>query len=256
MASFNKVLLGKLAWILAQNQNSLWSRIVKGVYFPNRSFLQVERESRPSWGWQSILHARETISRLERWSIGNGEMVNIREDRWLKRGIIGGPTNKNDPLNVSELILTEKAEWNTHKVNQLFDEDIAMEILSIPLSPLPFEDKLRWTKNQTGNFSVKSAYNSIGDSEVKQNLNSASTSFQQSRRLWNGIWKANIPPKVRIFIWSIAQNALPSRDHLFRRNIISHPLCPICNQQAETTDHILLCCPLIQQIWEQQNDSL
>lgn len=48
MANFNRALLGKLAWRLAQNQNSLWCRLLKGIYFPNRSFLQAEKGSRPS----------------------------------------------------------------------------------------------------------------------------------------------------------------------------------------------------------------
>lgn len=85
MATFNKALLGKQAWRLAQNEKSLWSIVLKGIYFPHRSFLQAERGSRPSWGWQSILHGRETISGSVKWSNGTGQSINIREDCWLKR---------------------------------------------------------------------------------------------------------------------------------------------------------------------------
>lgn len=27
------------------------------------------------------------------WSVGNGESINIREDKWLRRGVVGGPGN-------------------------------------------------------------------------------------------------------------------------------------------------------------------
>lgn len=138
---------------------------------------------------------------------------------------------------MAELITREEAEWDIHTVKFLFDEETAKEILSITLSPFPLEDTLKWTGNQTGDFSVKGAYNSLREKEQKQNMDLASTSFQPSRRLWNGIWKANIRPKVRMFLWNICQNALPTRDNLFRRKIIPHPLCPICSQQAKTIEH-------------------
>lgn len=32
---FNKVMLGKQAWRLAQSPTSLWSKIFGGIYFPN-----------------------------------------------------------------------------------------------------------------------------------------------------------------------------------------------------------------------------
>ncbi|XP_074293389.1 putative mitochondrial protein AtMg00310 [Silene latifolia] len=38
--SFNKALLGKQSWRLLTNSESLMSRIMKGKYFPDRSFLE------------------------------------------------------------------------------------------------------------------------------------------------------------------------------------------------------------------------
>ncbi|XP_030443101.1 uncharacterized protein LOC115665364 [Syzygium oleosum] len=64
-------------------------KLLKGLYFYRKDFWHAEKGYRPSWGWQSILKGREAILNSVIWVIGNGEKVNIRTDRWLKRGIIG-----------------------------------------------------------------------------------------------------------------------------------------------------------------------
>lgn len=212
LLAFNKAMLGKQAWRLAENQSSLWSRVLKGLYFLNRSFFSVEKSYRPSWGWQSILYGRETISESVRWSIGNGEMVNIRENLWLKRGTIGGPATKFEPSKVADLIVNQDAKWNETRLRQLFDEDLVKEILSIPLN-LPLEkDELIWTGKQSAKYSVKSGYNVTRDREPQYSVDQASTSFQLSRRLW----KARYPPKLRFFLWNVCQNALPTKKILLR----------------------------------------
>jgi len=57
-----------------------------------------------------------------RWSIRNGANVNIKTDKWLKRGLIGGPANGNDPQKVSELMNFEAEQWNEPLLNNLFVE--------------------------------------------------------------------------------------------------------------------------------------
>lgn len=249
LIAFDKAMLGKQAWRLAQNQNSLWSRVLKGLYHPNKSFLHVERGPRPSWGWQSILYDRETISGSVRWSIGNGENISIREDHWLSRGTIGGPANKNEPSKVAELISNQNAKWDEPILRQIFDEKLVIEILSTPLNLSFGKDKLIWTGRQSGLYTVKTGYNVIRDKTSLPSTDQASTSFQPSRGLWNRIWKAHIPPKIRFFLWSLCQDALPTKVNLCKRDIITQPLCSLCNQQIETTEHIFLHCLWIETIW-------
>lgn len=42
------------------------------------------------------------------WLVGNGENIDIREDKWLKRRVIGGPAIVGDPIKVAELINQEE----------------------------------------------------------------------------------------------------------------------------------------------------
>lgn len=52
-----------------------------------------------------ILAGREAIHSSVCWAVGNGENLNIREAKWLAKGVIGGPTNRDEPKKVSELMI-------------------------------------------------------------------------------------------------------------------------------------------------------
>lgn len=115
LLTINNALLGKQAW-------ALWGKLFKGLYFCRKDFWHAEKRPKPSWGWKSLLLGRETIADLVRWLIGNDQNVNIRTDKWLKKGLIGGPANKNDPRKVSELMNFEAEQWNQPLLYNLFDE--------------------------------------------------------------------------------------------------------------------------------------
>jgi len=57
-------------------------------------------------------------------------------------------------------------------------------------------------------------------------------------------------PKLKIFLWQLCHNALPSRGTLLRRGIQLDPLCLACTTDIEDTDHIFLCCPIAHKMWE------
>jgi len=74
--------------------------------------LKVTKGTRPSWGWQSILIGRDTISAKLKWSVGDESRISIHEDCWLPQGILGGPADKAEPRLVAELILPTHNKWN------------------------------------------------------------------------------------------------------------------------------------------------
>lgn len=236
-------MLGKQAWRIAQSPSALWCKILKGLYFPHSDFWHVVKGSRPSWGWQSLIMGRDAISHEVMGSVRNGNQIRIKEDKWLKKGIIGGPTNWNEPQLVADLINSEEALWKDQTLNQLFDEQTVAEILTIPLQVSNEVDKLVWTGTRDGNYSVRSGYNKLRASEVKQNANQASSSYQVPKTLWNKVWNLKTFPKIRIFMWSVCQNVLPTAKNLFKRRILSEPLCPLYRCAPETIEHLLLLCP-------------
>ena len=56
---------------------------------------------------------------------------------------------------------------------------------------------------------MKSAYNlALKLKDRKENGGESSTAINEERRLWDIIWKANIPQKIRIFGWRAASDSL------------------------------------------------
>ncbi|KAK9986113.1 hypothetical protein SO802_031064 [Lithocarpus litseifolius] len=63
------------------------------------------------------------------------------------------------------------------------------------------------------------------------------------------IWKLNVPPKVRNFVWRACNDILPTRANLFRKKVCTDPLCAICGQTDETVGHVLWGCPMARNVW-------
>jgi len=114
-------MLGKQAWRLSQSPSTLWSQLLKGLYFPQGDLWKANRGPRPSWGWQSVLVGRDAILPDLKWIVGDGKSIHIRQDHWLSQGSLGGPENRDDPHLVADLINQERKEWNEPMLNQLFE---------------------------------------------------------------------------------------------------------------------------------------
>jgi hypothetical protein len=52
-----------------------------------------------------------------------------------------------------------------------------------------------------------------------------------------------VPPKVNVFTWKLARNALPTRKSKFQRNIEHQDTCKLCGLTAETSFHGTAECP-------------
>lgn len=81
--ALNEALLAKQGWRLLMNPQSYWAKMVKGLYFPNSSFLNAKRGSRASWAWLSILHGRDLLVKGLRWQVQDGKKIDLWEDRWI-----------------------------------------------------------------------------------------------------------------------------------------------------------------------------
>lgn len=56
-------------------------------------------------------------------------------------------------------------------------------------------------------------------------------------------------PRIKVFVWKACKNAIPTKGNLCRRGSDIDPICRLCGETVETLDHILIQCPVVQQIW-------
>lgn len=62
------------------------------------------------------------------------------------------------------------------------------------------------------------------------------------------IWSPRCSPKMKLFMWSIVQDALPLGENLQRRGVTSDVLCPRC-KSVESKMHTFFLCPFAKEVW-------
>ena len=56
-------------------------------------------------------------------------------------------------------------------------------------------------------------------------------------------------PKIDFFRWRLAHKSILTRDNLRRHGMEGPSRCPLCVSDEETANHLLLMCPLAQEVW-------
>lgn len=90
-------------------------------------------------------------------------------------------------------------------------------------------DRFRWRLSSDGKFSARSTYDCFFFGREH---------FPCADELW-GSWA---PLEIKIFVWLALHNRLWTADRLARRNLQHPPQCPLCCQEEETANHMLLQC--------------
>ena len=87
------------------------------------------------------------------------------------------------------------------------------------------------------------------------NINSAlaMTNYDNSRitggALWKKLWKIRVPERLRMLLWRIGPDAIPTKDNMIKRFESIDPTCPLCCQDIESTCHVFFNCPVAKAIW-------
>ncbi|XP_042958198.1 uncharacterized protein LOC122293794 [Carya illinoinensis] len=139
---------------------------------------------------------------------------------------------------VDELIDGRRGVWKEELVKEVFTEDEAKIVCSLPISKSGLPDKqiLGYTKD--GLFSVKSAYHMEMCRKRREKGEKSEGSWFDWRKLWN----LNVPGVVKVFLWKALNDCLPTRNNLKKRKVIEDAYCPICGTEEETVTHALWSC--------------
>ena len=184
LKAFNLVLLAKQGWRLQTNTNSLVHKVFKARYFPNGDYLSAELGNHPSYAWRSILAAQSIVRQGHQWQVGNGQNLDIWNDKWLPQPSAFKLTA--NPLGVHTVpkclfSSTLTRAWQTDMVRQYFSPNDVVSILGIPLSIRLHRDRMIWAYTSKGTFSVKSAYKVAMAVDSTGSLGESSSNQHQTR---------------------------------------------------------------------------
>ena len=59
-------------------------------------------------------------------------------------------------------------------------------------------------------------------------------------KLLNWIWKLKLLPKIKIFLWLLIRNALPTCDFLIAKKLEIPNRCCLCDHNIENIDHVFM----------------
>ncbi|KAL5777565.1 hypothetical protein ACOSP7_010491 [Xanthoceras sorbifolium] len=230
------------------NKDSLVSRVLKAKYFRQEDFLSVSLKPGSSHLWRSLVWGRSLLIKGLRWRVGNGKDIRVFQDPWIPRVSTFRPFSISplEDLKVASLISPSSHSWDLDRLDQIFVAADRDSILEIPLSFGDCIDSLIWHFDKNEEYSVKSGYRVA----AQEKLSLKGSSSCPDSKWWLALWNLNIPPKIKIFIWRVCLNAIPSLCNLCSRKIVVDPCCSRCGDAPESLAHTLFWCSSMRPIWE------
>ncbi|XP_074363930.1 putative mitochondrial protein AtMg00310 [Apium graveolens] len=203
---FNLALLRKQGWRFLTNPTRLVSRLFKARYFKSGNFLSSSLGDNPSFVWRSIWESMKLVQSGARWLVGNGNSIDIMRQPWLSDEQNPYVTTESQSFvnnKVSSLMNLERSGWDIEVIKDLFNDRDQECIISLQLNDIMNEDKLYWSKEASGSYSVKSAYRLLQVQKGLWNIN-------DNASLWKKMWRIKAPPKALNLLWRALSGCLPT----------------------------------------------
>ena len=162
--------------------------------------------------WRSILHGRDVLKRGLIHRVGPGK-ISVWEDNWISGAHSLKPLARmstTTAMRVCDLFIPGTRVWDEEAVCKSFLALDVVEMLKIKPSNQLENDVLAWAFERNRTCSVRSAYKLLKEAQMAATMAATvETMVSNDGRTWNGVWKLNVPPKVRAFWWHLLHNSLP-----------------------------------------------
>lgn len=128
-------------------------------------------------------------------------------------------------------------------IEDIFNDEDAEKIQNLPLLLTNEVDCLVWSDSNNGAYTIRSTYYSI----MEEILDTCDLKVAGS---WLHIWKLQVPPRIKHFIWRLQRCCVPTRQRLQEKGIQCSSECIFCTNEIENTWHLFVTCHKAQEIWK------
>ena len=73
---------------------------------------------------------------------------------------------------------------------------------------------------------------------------------------WMKIWRMQVPPRIKLFVWKACMECFPSIMNLYKRGIPLQPICVLCEEGDESTMHLFTECRFVQECWRRLDPNI
>jgi hypothetical protein len=193
--NFNKAVLAKLTWWVVSGRDSLCVHALKSKYRVEADWMAGEPLKNASPLWKAIEKLRDFVKKGACFIVGNGFSIDVWKDPWVPWledfiPTLRDPNSLTTDLPVSNLIDPMSRKWRNDVLQELVDSNSfdAIQKITIPLEPQ--QDRLVWTLDTSGSFTVKSAIN---------HCLTPRTSNIPHDFLWQNLWKLKMHERLKVF---------------------------------------------------------
>ncbi|CAN1746080.1 Putative ribonuclease H protein At1g65750 [Linum perenne] len=177
-------------------------------------------------------------------AIRNGQDTLFWTSCWIESGLrladyadISKP-DFNVDCTVAEMTM-EDGGWNFELLDSLLQPEMIDLVAGMsPPQPNRGEDDWIWGREDSGNFTIKSAYDLICQTEETPTLS-----------IWKTIWRWDGPNRIRHFLWLAARNRLLTNESRKHRGMSQEAGCEFCHVADESVCHVLRDCLFARETW-------
>lgn len=228
----NISLLMRWWWKGYKEPTSLWTVTITNIHCNGANLNgPMLWTSTGSFFWGQLVSIKHFFDWATTWSIGDGRLISYWYDSW-------GPTPlaKTGSRQIGQLMSLRQARvlsMTAHEQAQPFPE------LSDQM------DLLTWRFTANGQYSAASIYQVL-------------ISGGLIRWEFKAIWRYNIPPTVKVFIFLLLKDRLLTREVMIYRNFnCTDTQCPLCDSGVlESAVHLFFECPVSRAIWNRLSEFL
>ncbi|GAU44350.1 hypothetical protein TSUD_129240 [Trifolium subterraneum] len=267
----NLSLLAKWRWRLLLPGNPLWKQVLVAKYgnhILNRVIWSDIRIPSLASKWWKDVCSLDKVVESKNWlgesivrKVGNGFSTYFWSSNWIGEAPLLEVFPRLYSLSihkdsmVRDFYVQEGGgwRWSFSWRRNLFqwEEDLVTRLREM-VEPVPLsleEDYWVWSPDPEGKFSVKSAYNFLGDElRVGEDLE------EEVALVFDNIWGSPAPSKVIAFSWQLLYDRIPSRRNLEARGLLCLDMpweCVGCVGSVESTTHLFLHCPSAMKVWQE-----
>ncbi|GJT80580.1 RNA-directed DNA polymerase, eukaryota, reverse transcriptase zinc-binding domain protein [Tanacetum coccineum] len=239
---WNKALLIKHLWNVANKKDTLWVKWVSMVKLKGRSVWEIEKQSNDSSLWKNLMDLRGEIRNFVQYKVGDGCSVSLWHDSWSmlptldtfisRREIFAAGFSNETTL--AEGIVDNKWKWP----EQWLTNHPNLNQYPVPTINNEIKDKLMWCSS---NGIIKS----FSSSQVWKDIRI----LNEKMPWWKVIWFPQYIPRHAFVLWMASKGKLVTQDKLSKWYPNKDWKCPFCLQIKDSHKHLFFECEYSNEVW-------